>query len=193
MQWKVELINEIENGLKLEPVVYSKKKLKNYQRVIVNGKFDFENQIFLYNLNENGVPGLDIITPLMVNSGDYLLVNRGWIPKELKNQNKINKTNTKIIKGILKQINKANIFKPKNDMTNNLWFSINLKDFRIITGKNYPSYVLIQENNDIPVISKKNINADLPNNHLKYAITWYSVSVSIIICFLYFRRRNEIF
>ena len=39
-----------------------------------------------------------------------------------------------------------------------------------------------------PTWGPKKISIDLPNNHLKYAITWYSISISILFYFLYFRK-----
>ena len=50
LQWKLELINEITSGLKSSPIEYSKSIKKNYQRIKVIGKFDFDNQIYLYSL-----------------------------------------------------------------------------------------------------------------------------------------------
>ena len=57
LQWKLELINEITSGLKSSPIEYSKSIKKNYQRIKVIGKFDFDNQIYLYSLNDSGKPG----------------------------------------------------------------------------------------------------------------------------------------
>ena len=86
LQWKLDLIEQINFGLKTDPVQYSKKINNNYQRVMVEGKFKFEKQIYLYSLNENGKPGFDVITPLMTNSNEHVLVNRGWIEKNYKDQ-----------------------------------------------------------------------------------------------------------
>ena len=63
LQWKQDLINQISVGLNSSPVQFSQKNNKNYQRVILIGKYDFNNQIYLYSLNEKGQPGFDVITP----------------------------------------------------------------------------------------------------------------------------------
>ena len=63
LQWKNNLINEIGEGLKSPAINYSNKIQKNYQRVIAEGEYDFEKQIYLYSLNEKGEPGYDVITP----------------------------------------------------------------------------------------------------------------------------------
>ena len=190
LQWKQDLINQINIGLKSKPVPFSKNVKKNYQRVITNGDFDFKKQIYLYSLNDQGQPGFDVITPLKTNLGVHILVNRGWILKELKGTKEINRFDLKNISGILKKINKANIFKPKNDLKKNVWFSINLEDVATFSGQDFSNYVLYLDNKDILTPTPKKITADLPNNHLKYAITWYSISISILFYYLYFRRKK---
>lgn len=191
LQWKLNLINEIKIGLDSQPISFSKNKIKNYQRVFLEGDLDFNKQIFLYSLNKNGAPGYDIITPLKTVDGLFILVNRGWIEKDLKNDlKKINIIETNKYEGIIKKITKSNPFKPKNDIKNNEWYTLNLNDLKIYTGNEFGNYVLHIEKISNTFLQLKQINPDLPNNHLKYAITWYSVAMSILIYFLYFRRKR---
>jgi len=42
------------------------------------------------------------------------------------------------------------------------------------------------ENSPLP----KKIKANLSNNHLKYALTWYSLALTILLYFLYFRKKQ---
>ena len=191
LQWKLNLINEIKIGLDSQPISFSKNKIKNYQRVFLEGDLDFNKQIFLYSLNKNGAPGYDIITPLKTVDGLFILVNRGWIEKDKKNDlKKINIIETNKYEGIIKKITKSNPFKPKNDIKNNEWYTLNLNDLKIYTGNEFGNYVLHIEKISNTFLQLKQINPDLPNNHLKYAITWYSVAMSILIYFLYFRRKR---
>ena len=90
LQWKLELISEITFGLDSQPIEYSSSIKKNYQRINAKGKFDFDKQIYLYSLNEKGKPGYDVVTPFRTNKNENVLVNRGWINKELKGNAKIN-------------------------------------------------------------------------------------------------------
>ena len=190
LQWKQNLINQINEGLNSTPLKYSKNIKNNYQRVILQGKYDFENQIFLYSLNEKGQPGFDIITPFETTEEEYVLINRGWINKEMKNNSKINLVNKKKIVGLLKKIEKKNIFKPDNDIKKNIWFFIDLNKIQEITGRNFINSIVFLEDKTINVPSPKKITIEVPNNHLKYAITWYSISISILFYFLYFRRQQ---
>jgi len=192
LQWKLELISEITFGLDSSPIEYSNSIEKNYQRVSAKGKFNFDKQIYLYSLNDNGKPGYDVITPFRTNKNENVLVNRGWIKKELKNNPIINKNiedGQKII-GLLRKIYKPNIFKPDNDLKNNIWFSINLEDLKVTSGERFNEFVIFLEDNQAKTPIPRKISIDVPNNHLKYAITWYAISISIIFYYLYFRRKK---
>ena len=190
LQWKLELIEKINIGLKSEPIIYSRLIKTNYQRVKIEGKFVYDKQIYLYSLNESGKPGYDVITPLISSSNEYVLVNRGWIEKNLRESKKINNFNDIKLVGILREISKPNIFKPENDIKNNIWFSIDVNDLEKFTEITFPNYVIFLENPDIKVPLPKKITIDVPNNHLKYAITWYSIAISILLYYLYFRKKK---
>ena len=83
LNWKLELIEQIENSLKNDPVELSNIEKKNYLRIKTSGEIDFDNQIYLYNLNDAGKPGFEVINPIKIGDENYL-VNRGWIPFEKK-------------------------------------------------------------------------------------------------------------
>ena len=192
LQWKLELISEITFGLNSSPIEYSNSIKKNYQRVITKGNFNFDKQIYLYSLNDNGKPGYDVITPFKTNKNENVLINRGWIKKELKDNPSINYEdyNDQNIIGFLREIYKPNIFKPDNDLKNNIWFSLNLEEIRVNSGEQFSEFVIFLEDKQAKTPLPKKISVDVPNNHLKYAITWYAISISIIFYYLYFRRKK---
>mgnify|MGYP001356516175 CR=1 FL=1 len=77
LQWKQDLISQIDRGLKSAPIRYSKDIDKDYQRVILNGEYNFKNQIYLYSLNHKGKPGFDVITPFKTNGAiDFDAIKR---------------------------------------------------------------------------------------------------------------------
>ena len=49
LNWKLELIEQIENSLKNDPVELSNIEKKNYLRIKTSGHIDFDKQIYLYN------------------------------------------------------------------------------------------------------------------------------------------------
>ena len=188
LNWKNNLIFEIENSLKNPPVELSNINHENYLRVKTSGDIDFEKQIYLYNLNENGTPGFEVINPLSVNQKNYL-INRGWIPFEKKGMQEINEFDEKNIVGTLKLQGRKNIFKPDNDIEKNYWFSLDREDIMKFTGKEFSKYI-IYLNGDYKFPKPKKITANISNNHKKYAITWFSLAISILLLYLYFRRKN---
>ena len=83
-------------------------------------------------MNDSGKPGYDVVTPFRTDKNQNVLINRGWIKKELKGSASINfkaESDSEII-GLLRKIYKPSIFKPDNDISNNIWFSLNLEDLK---------------------------------------------------------------
>ena len=188
LNWKLELINQIESSLKDIPVNLSNSKHKNYLRIKTRGSIDFEKQIYLYNLNEKGKPGFEVINPLKVGNNNYLL-NRGWIPFNKKEDETINVIDENYINGVLRKQIKPNIFKPENDLSENYWFTLDRDDIFKFTGKNFSPYVIyLSGNTEFP--KPKSITANISNNHKKYALTWFSLAISILLIYLYLRKKN---
>ena len=102
LNWKLNLISEINNSLKNDPVELSKSDKKNYLRIRTSGIIDFDKQIYLYNLNNSGKPGFEVINPILIGNENYL-INRGWIPFDKKDKAEINLINTNHIIGTLKK------------------------------------------------------------------------------------------
>ncbi len=79
LSWKLDLINQIENSLKVDPVEFQNVEKKNYLRIKTSGQIDFEKQIYLYNLNETGKPGFEVINPIKIGNEDYLIIEAGYL------------------------------------------------------------------------------------------------------------------
>ena len=188
LNWKLELIEQIENSLKNDPVELSNIEKKNYLRIITGGDIDFDKQIYLYNLNDAGKPGFEVINPIKIGDENYL-INRGWIPFEKKDLPEINLVDQNKIVGTLMLQTKPSTFKPENDIEKNYWFTLNREDISKFTGRNFSEYV-IYLNGDYKIPKPRVITAKISNNHKKYAITWFSMAISILLIYLYFRKKN---
>ena len=188
LSWKLDLINQIENSLKIDPVELQNVEKKNYLRIKTSGQIDFEKQIYLYNLNETGKPGFEVINPIKIGNEDYL-INRGWISFDQKNKPEINVVDHKNIIGTLMLQSKSSSFKPKNEVDKNYWFTLDREDILKFTGKNFSKYIIyLNGNYENP--RPRVITAKISNNHKKYAITWFSMAISILLIYLYFRKKN---
>ena len=188
LNWKNNLILEIENSLKNPPIELSKSREENYLKIKTSGLVDFDKQIYLYNLDEKGTPGFEVINPILIDNENYL-INRGWIPFEKKGLKEINILDDQNIIGTLKLQGRKNIFKPDNDIKENYWFSLNRDDVLKFTGKEFSKYIIYLDGN-YKFPKPKKITANISNNHKKYAITWFSLAISILLLYLYFRRKN---
>ena len=188
LNWKLELIEQIENSLKNDPVELSNIEKKNYLRIKTSGEIDFDKQIYLYNLNDAGKPGFEVINPIKIGDENYLM-NRGWIPFEKKDLPEINLVDQNQIVGTLMLQTKPSTFKPENDIEKNYWFTLNREDISKFTGRNFSEYV-IYLNGDYKIPKPRVITAKISNNHKKYAITWFSMAISILLIYLYFRKKN---
>ncbi len=188
LNWKNNLILEIENSLKKPPVELNKTNRENFLKIKTSGSIDFEKQIYLYNLNDTGIPGFEVINPIIIDNENYL-INRGWIPFEKKNTPEINILDQNNIIGTLKIQGRKNIFKPDNDIKENYWFSLNREDILKFTGKKFSKYIIYLDGSyQLP--SPIKITANISNNHKKYAMTWFSLAISIFLLYLYFRKKN---
>lgn len=188
LEWKLKLISEINNAISSEPVQFNSNSIKNFQKVSFEGKIDNEKIIYLYSLNEKGEPGFDIINPINIENKNFL-INRGWVKMNEKNNPFF--TNTEKFVGIFREKSKSSYFKPENDLSNNYWFKLEDNDLEKHTGLKFSNYIIYLTSSNLSIIPKpKNISANLSNNHLKYALTWFSLAISIFLIYLYFRKKN---
>ena len=52
-----------------------------YHRALATGRYDAAHELLFYGRgNANGDPGSDVLTPLVLDDGSAILVDRGWIP-----------------------------------------------------------------------------------------------------------------
>ena len=58
LECKLNLISEINNAISSESIQFNSNNIKNFQKVSFKGNIDNEKIIYLYNLNEDGEPGI---------------------------------------------------------------------------------------------------------------------------------------
>ena len=59
LDWKLTLIKQINQSLDSEPSEFNGTNLTNFRSIKFVGKIDYNNQIYLYSLNEKGAQGFD--------------------------------------------------------------------------------------------------------------------------------------
>lgn len=73
----------LEARLAMPPVELGLDRLDDslrFRRATARGVFDFERQVVVVARSRNGIPGVNIITPLLIGETRAVLVERGWVP-----------------------------------------------------------------------------------------------------------------
>lgn len=196
--WKENLIAQINQQIQL-PVIELPNKIDIddmlYRKVKVDGKFLHEHEVHVYagNTKLKGGNGYYILTPLVLDDNRIVIVNRGWVPENLKNGNTRPETlinnKSKIIGAIMKTEEKG-LYTHDNQPKRNIWFYINLPEIANHTNLTIePFYILAQEEEN-SVLKGQNIKPNLLNNHLGYALTWLSAAISLVVIYVLYHRKK---
>jgi surfeit locus 1 family protein len=83
-EFKREIVAEFETQSSAVAALGSRstRELPRFAQVEITGRWDRERQFLLDNRTRAGRAGYDVLTPMRLNDGRWLLVNRGWIPFE---------------------------------------------------------------------------------------------------------------
>lgn len=54
-----------------------------YRRAVASGRYDTEHEVILYGRTLDGRAGNHVLTPLVLNDGRAIVVDRGWVPFEM--------------------------------------------------------------------------------------------------------------
>lgn len=203
LEWKRSIIKEINENSALPPIDLTSgagdiEKYK-YRRIKVRGEFlhDKEIHLFMGPKAERGRPGYDILTPLKTDEGEYVLIDRGWVNSDIKSPDNRPETLVKgpvEIEGVIHMGESPGRFTPENDVAKNLWFWIDLDKIENYAGINLQNFYVRalkkDKKNVYPIASDEFIK--VRNDHLQYAITWYSLAIILlVIYFLYSREANK--
>lgn len=63
--------------------------VQQYRALAVEGRWLAERSVYLDNRQMNGRPGFYALTPLALDDGSVLLVQRGWLPRDLLDRTRI--------------------------------------------------------------------------------------------------------
>ena len=197
--WKENLIyfyiNQFENKVINLNQENNLAKQIEFRQISAKGKFLNKNEIYITGKTYEGNAGFHVVTPFLMDNGKILFVNRGWVSEKYKlpynrKFSLIDKIVT--IKGIARLPQKKGYFVPENDPQKNFWITIKpdeIKTYLKLNQQNFITDFYIDVLRDrkkivLPIGVKPEIN--LRNQHLSYAITWYSLSIALlIIYFLY--------
>jgi len=200
--WKKNLIAQRQAAVAAAPAAVPKSLAEardmEFRHVSDEGVFLNDKEIFLGATSEGGGQGYQVLTPLLEPAGRIVFVNRGYIPAELKDPAKRAAgqiAGTIRVRGLLRlpPAGKPNWFLPDNRPDLNYWFWVDLPAMSAADqlDRVAPFYIDADATPNPGGWPKGGVTRlTLPNNHLQYAITWFSLAVALIVIYVLFHRRN---
>ncbi len=168
-----------------------------YHKVKITGQFLPNKDIYLYGRRSmsSEKDGYYLVTPFKTIEDKVILVARGWFSNRNKNiiTQATNDRQHEII-GVTMPSEKTRIYLPANDIKNNVWLTLNLKETSKVLGLDLENFYIIAEGKDISnldILLPLAINhlAAIRNDHLEYALTWFGLAISLIVIYVIYRRR----
>ena len=172
-----------------------------YLRVAATGRFLHERALFLANRIHERKVGLHMVTPFVLEDGRGLLVDRGWIPMEMKegaNLSEAGPTGRVTVTGVLRRGGWGGLemFRPENDPARRLynWPDLAAMAAQADLERSVVGLYLAAEPNDgagdaYPVAVP--IAVELRNDHLQYALTWFALALVLVIIYVVYHLRPE--
>ncbi|MDR0288909.1 MAG: SURF1 family protein [Rickettsiales bacterium] len=147
----------------------------NYRHVKVDGILsDIELYVFA------GQRGYHVLSPMLLTTGHYMLVNKGIVREKKGEKAKIEKI---AASGVLYcDSSKSKSWLIKNDTALNTWFTLSTEEISNEFGIKLEQCMLWQKG----FSNKLTIQ---PMKHLKYAITWFALS--LIWCAVYYKQNKR--
>jgi surfeit locus 1 family protein len=194
LQWKRGLIAERVAALAAPPAAppasLAEARALEFHPVVAEGRFLNDKEVYLYAIGAKGGAGFNVLTPLRQPDGRVIFVNRGFVPIERKDpatRAAGQTTDDTRISGLLRlpHSEKPGWFIPNNQPERQEWFWVDLPAIAKAEGiaDAAPFYIDAGATPNPGGWPKGGATdpLDLPNNHLQYAITWFSLGVAAIV------------
>jgi surfeit locus 1 family protein len=197
LQWKRDLIAEREAAIAAPPVApprsLAEARGMQFRRVFAEGVFLHDKEIYLGATSpRGGEAGFDVLTPLREAEGHIVFVNRGFVPSRLKDPKTRSPGQLEgqvRIAGLLRlpPQEKPGPFLPDNRADINYWFWVDLPAMAGADGLDNVAPFYIEADatpNPGGWPLGKAAATELPNNHLQYAITWFSLAAGMVVVYI---------
>ncbi len=198
LDWKRALIAEIQERGAAAPVGLARElsdPALEYAPVRLHGRFLHDKELYVSARTYKGKVGLHIVTPLRLDDGRAVLVNRGWVPPKRKDPATRAASQFEgdvIVEGLIRRGGWGGSapFRPENQPDDNLWLWMDLAAMAAHAGLEHAVTQVYMASGPAPNPGGYPIGGQarlaLDNNHLQYAITWYTLAgVLLVIYFLH--------
>ncbi len=170
-----------------------------YRIAIARGEWVPKNQLFIDNkVNENGVVGYHVITPLKVdNSSLTVLVNRGWIARTAKYPIPpvaVPPLGMIEVHGLLTIPSQRFLELSANSAEGNVWQNLTIDRYRAATNARVLPFVLLATAATPPNIGlasqRESPDAGV-EKHIEYMLTWYSLAATLVLLWVGLNLRTQ--
>lgn len=176
LAWKEDVLAQIEAIIAAPAVplpATATEQDDKFRPVILTGTMTDDEIHVLVSRKQIG-PGYRVISAFVADDGRRVLVDRGFIPLEAKDTPRPPQTLT--VTGNLHWPDDLNSDTPAPDLTRDIWFA-----------RDIPAMAAALETEPLLIIARSNTGqgvdplpvdtAGIPNDHLQYAITWFSLAL----------------
>jgi surfeit locus 1 family protein len=167
----------------------------DFIRIEARGVFDHARETRKQAVYDGG-PGWEIITPFLSADGVAVLVDRGVIPADLKSREDAPGQVT--VSGVIRfHEGRQGIFDPDNDQAGNIWYWWDIPAMQAqasfpADAKIAPFILQALPQAEAPKFPKPgDPGAGIRNNHLQYAITWFSLAIVLLTITIFFARQRR--
>jgi surfeit locus 1 family protein len=156
-----------------------------FQPLFAEGHFVPGKTLCLQSKTLHGKSGVYILDVFKTQKGRYLLVQRGWSAT----QNTLIPPGTWKIEGIARVPSPPTFFQPNNIPPTYFWIDLKALSQNLSLPL-LPYYLVLNQSLD-PTIFPTDPIPFPRNNHLEYAITWYTLALALIIMLLWNRKQKK--
>ena len=177
LYWKVDVLKKIDQKIAAAPVLLPaepSESVHKYLSVEISGQFLQESIRVLASKKRYGA-GYRIIHVFRTN-GRRLLVDLGFVG--LETDYDIDLSSDISLVGNLHWPDEVDNFTPEPDLENNIWFARDVE--RVASALQTEPILIILKDSTLKDKNIKPMPIDtthIPNDHLQYAITWFSLAI----------------
>ena len=192
LAWKEAIIADINTRIAAAPVdlpASVNRDLDAYLPVTVSGTFEQGEVHVLVSQKDVGA-GYRIITPFVLEDGRRIMVDRGFAVASAKDAARSDGPAT--VTGNLQWPQETDSFTPEADLKGNIWFARDVPAMARTLGTQ--PVLLVTRSSTPPAAGISPLPVDtarIPNDHLQYAITWFSLAAIWLGMSLFFLRRRR--
>lgn len=180
------------------PATLAAARAREYHRVAAVGRFLNERELYLHATASDGTPGWHVLTPFALADGTALLIDRGFVPDANKppaTRAAAAAAEPQSVTGVLRlAADGRSWFVPDNRPDRNEWFYIDLPAMAAAARLERPlPFYLDADPLPDPRLYPRGgqTPVNLPNDHLQYAITWYTLAAALLVIYILLVRRGR--